>query len=337
MSIRTFKPFINRKDMDSVLTTLVSEDVGYGSIGKEFASAVADYTGAESGFVLKEYERGIEAVFKSLEINEGDIVAVSALSSFYYKRVLDKAGIQSTVVDVAPETGIISLVKLCSISENVKAVIIDSPLGAPAEYDDLDEDIIIIEDISNTIGGGYDDVKCGSRADYIIMNMDQEKVITSGGGVFIGAGGKKQKERLRKSVQEMGSDKFLPDLNSALGLSLFSAIDKHTGIRNEIAENYISALMKSQHKTVLCKENSTSVYPFFPVIAKTSTKEIIKYALKKNIEVRLLPDDLIIEKYEIKDCPEAANLKLRCLIFPLYPNLGKKNIEHIVKVLTTLP
>ena len=183
MSIRTFKPYINRKDMDSVLTTLVSEDVGYGNKGKEFASAVVEYTEAESGFVFKEYERGIEAVLKSLEMNEGEIVAVSALASYYYKKVLDMSGIPSAIVDVTPETGIISLEKLGSFSGNVKAVIIDSPLGVPAVYEDLDEDIIVIEDISNTIGGASDDVKCGKNADYLIMNMDQEKVITSGGGL----------------------------------------------------------------------------------------------------------------------------------------------------------
>ncbi|GAI83413.1 unnamed protein product, partial [marine sediment metagenome] len=36
-------------------------------------------------------------------------------------------------------------------------------------------------------------------------------------------------------------------------------------------------------------------------------------------------------------CPKAENLLRRCLQFPLYPSLGKKNVQLISKVLTTLP
>ncbi len=39
--------------------------------------------------------------------------------------------------------------------------------------------------------------------------------------------------------------------------------------------------MKTKHKTVIHREDSIPVYPFFPVIAASSTKDIIKYAAKK--------------------------------------------------------
>ncbi len=58
---------------------------------------------------------------------------------------------------------------------------------------------------------------------------------------------------------------------------------------------------------------------------------------RKKIEVICTFEDSVLAEYEIEDCPEASNLKLRSLLFPLYPNLGKTNIEQIVKVLTTLP
>ena len=35
--------------------------------------------------------------------------------------------------------------------------------------------------------------------------------------------------------------------------------------------------------------------------------------------------------------PEARNLLLRCLLFPLYPSLGRRNVDTISKVLMTLP
>ncbi len=337
MSIRTFKPYINRKDMDSVLTTLVSEKIGYGRTGKELSDEISGYLEIESGFMIKEYERGIEAVFRSIDFEEDDFVAVSPLSPFYYKRVLDCLGIKTAVIDVEPDTGIISLAGIQNFSGRIKAVVVDSPLGLIPDLEDLDEEITVIEDISNTVGGGSEEQKSGCWGNFIIMSMDCDRIVTAGCGVFVGAGGKKEKEKLRKTVSEMGDDKLLPDMNCALGLSQFSNINKNNQIRKEIAENFRNALMKSQHKTVVQKNNAENIYSAFPVIAKSGAKEIIKYALKKNIEVVSCFSDSILDKYMPEGFPEAENLKMRCLFFPLYPNLGKKNIEHIVKVLTTLP
>ena len=39
----------------------------------------------------------------------------------------------------------------------------------------------------------------------------------------------------------------------------------------------------------------------------------------------------------IGETPEARNLLLRCLLFPLYPSLGRRNVDTISKVLMTLP
>ena len=323
--------------MDSVLTTLVGEEIGCGNINRELSASLSEYIGVESGFVFREYERGIEAVLKALCLEEGDRVAVSALSSYYYKRVMDSLDIEAVLVDAVPETGIISLEKVNEISDQVKAVVIDSPFGVSPDYQDLDEDIVVIEDISNTFGGGYEESKNGSSADYVVMNLDPDRIITAGCGVYTAAGNKKGKDRLKKVSAEMGRDKFLPDMNCALALSLLSTVDKYNSIRIEIAENYRNAIMKTKHKTVVHRENSIPVYPFFPVIAGSSTREIIKYASKKKIDVAEAFEDSIIARYDIDSCPEAANLKLRTLLFPLYPNLGKTNIENIVKVLTTLP
>ena len=36
-------------------------------------------------------------------------------------------------------------------------------------------------------------------------------------------------------------------------------------------------------------------------------------------------------------CPNARSLVLRCLLFPLYPTLGKRDVEAVCRVLSTLP
>jgi dTDP-4-amino-4,6-dideoxygalactose transaminase len=36
-------------------------------------------------------------------------------------------------------------------------------------------------------------------------------------------------------------------------------------------------------------------------------------------------------------CPNARSLTLRCLLFPLYPTLGKRDVEAVCRVLSTMP
>jgi perosamine synthetase len=35
--------------------------------------------------------------------------------------------------------------------------------------------------------------------------------------------------------------------------------------------------------------------------------------------------------------PNARSLVLRCLLFPLYPMLGKRDVEAVCRVLSTMP
>jgi len=43
------------------------------------------------------------------------------------------------------------------------------------------------------------------------------------------------------------------------------------------------------------------------------------------------------ETGSVPSTPEARGLLLRCLLFPIYPSLGRRNIDTISKVLMTLP
>ena len=76
-------------------------------------------------------------------------------------------------------------------------------------------------------------------------------------------------------------------------------------------------------------------------------KLIRQYAAKNSIATRPAFSDRIIAMEELQagnntvdilsSCPNAADLWRRCVLFPLYPTLGKKNIQLIAKVLATLP
>ena len=335
-----FKPYINRKDMDSVLSCLVSEKLENSQISKQLCSDICKAIGADEGFLFKEYRRAIEIVLCSIEAEGRKNVILSPLLPLYYKFAIESAGLKPLYVDVSPETAFISYDKLKEVvlnNENsIHSIILDSPLGNVPEITKIAElGIALIEDISNSFGATAEEKPSGSFGDYIIMNMDPDKVITAGTGTFVAVKGKKNKEILKNIVSEYDKDIFLPDLNAALVVHQINNLEKIIKARNDIAVIYSQAVMKTKNKTFMQINNS--FFTAFPVIAESSTKEIKKYALKKSVEVLDAFSDSIINKFNIEECPEAKALNMRCVIFPLYPNIGKNNAEKIVKIISTLP
>jgi dTDP-4-amino-4,6-dideoxygalactose transaminase len=68
-------------------------------------------------------------------------------------------------------------------------------------------------------------------------------------------------------------------------------------------------------------------------------KDVIQYAKKKSVETLPAFRSTVLENDSNNghSFPVAKSLLMRSLLFPLYPMLGKTNIEHIVKVISTLP
>ena len=340
MIIPVFKPYINRKDMDSVLSCLVSEKLENSQISKQLCNEICKTIGADEGFLLKEYRRAIEIILRTIEAENRKHVILSPLVPIYYKLAIEKAGLKPFYVDVNPDAASISYDKLTDAIHNnagsVHSIIVDSPLGNMPEITKIAElGITLIEDISNSFGASAEEKMSGSFGDYVIMNMDPDKILTAGSGTFIAIKSKKNRELFRNIISEYDKDIFLPDLNAALVMNQLNNLEKIIKARNDITESYTQAVMKTKNKTFIRANNS--FFTTFPVIAESSTKEIKKYALKKGVEVLDAFSDSIINKFDIKECPEAKILNMRCIIFPLYPNIGKNNAEKIVKIISTLP
>ncbi|MCL2295204.1 MAG: DegT/DnrJ/EryC1/StrS family aminotransferase [Spirochaetes bacterium] len=342
MYIPVFKPYINRKDMDSVLSCLVSEKLENNQISKQLCSDICKAIEADDGFLFKEYRRAIEIVLQSIDAESKKYVILSPLLPVYYKFAIEEAGLIPLYVDVNPGTASVSYDKLSETVHNnqnsIHSIIVDSPLGYMPEFAKIAElGVTLIEDISNSFGASVEEKKSGSFGDYIIMNMDPDKIVTAGTGTFVAVKSKKNRELFRNRVLEYEKDIFLPDLNAALAMHQVNNLEKIINARNDLAVIYSQAVMKTKNKTFAQTNNSCNAFTAFPVIAEGSTKEIKKYALKKGVEVLDAFSDSIISKANIEECPEAKALNMRCLIFPLYPNIGKNNAEKIVKIISTLP
>ena len=68
-------------------------------------------------------------------------------------------------------------------------------------------------------------------------------------------------------------------------------------------------------------------------------REVTQYGRNKGVDIVQAFAESVLALRELPDggFPNARPLLLRCVLFPLYPHLGKKNVSLVERVLTTLP
>jgi len=341
MSITINKPSIKRTDMDSVLTCMVSDHIGPGTLSDRLVKDVCEYLGIDGGIALREYHRSIKIALRAAGLERGKRVVLSPLCPAAYLEVLREMEVEPFFVDVEADTGCLSASQLDRLEgEEIGAIIAYSNLGFAPDLEALAEfGVPIIEDISQGLGGNTGKGSLGSYGAFVILSLEPEGIVTSGGGVLVLGHGKKETSLLKKLVEGYNAELLLPDFNAALGITQIKSVEKFIERRKEIAQIYVRAVMQSRHKTLAQKGEGENVFFSFPVLLDSGMKDVQAYARKKGIDTvpAYLRTILGILPEEEKKWPIANSLFLRCLLFPLYPTLSKTSIQQIEKVLTTLP
>lgn len=327
--------------MDSVLTCMISDNLGPGVISERLVKDVAEYLGVEGGVAFREYRRAICLAFEALGLEKGSKVILTPLCPRVYWEVCGEKEIEVLFADVEPETGCIAVDQIDNFEgQEIGAVVAHGNLGFAPNMEALVEyQVPIIEDISHALGANTTTKKLGSYGNYVIVSLEPENIITSGGGVLLLGRGKKEAGVLKRLTETYMPELFLPDFNSALGITQIKTVERFIERRREIAQVFSRAIMQSRHKILIQKGEGENIYYSFPIIIDSGLKDVQTYARKKGIETKPAFTGSIIAflPEEDRKWPASASLFLRCLLFPLYPTLTKPGISQIEKVLTTLP
>jgi perosamine synthetase len=334
------KPSIKRKDMDSVLTCLVSDALGPGSLASDLVAKIADRLGMQGGVALRSYDDAIALVLGSLGLEEGDVVILSPLAPSAYLRVVEREGLVPRFVDVDASSGVWNQEALIDpAKEGVGALIVSHRLGlVPPMHDYLELGIPVLEDVTEALGGTLEGKALGSFGAYSILRMEAQDLVTCGGGTVVLGAKRKELSLLRRNSEGLAETAQMSDMNAALGIAQVHAFETALGARRELVAFLEDAARKSGHGTFSRTVEEDRVPAGFPLILKGSANEAVAYARKHNVHAALVFEDACIGVMENQDAwPNALGLALRTLAFPLYPTLGKRNLEQVAKVVSTLP
>lgn len=332
--------------MHSVLSCLVTDVIGPAAIADDLVAAIAGELGHEGGCALREYVRAIDLVIQALGLRPSDRVVISPLAPAAYRHAFVSRGLIPVFADVREEDACIDPSSVQRILDEgqeivVRALFVHAPLGRIPDMDALEAfGIPLVVDIGEALGATDGKASIGIRGQYVLLPMETDGIATSGGGTLVFAKEKSALTALDAAAGLLTPDAFLPDLNASLGLVQWREYPHALEARDSIAEAYRQALMKGRHRTFPDGgDDARSVAFSFPVVLSSSMNEVIKYARKKGIETLPAFFGRMMEGYpdvEV-DCPKARLLSLCTLLFPLYPTLGKQNVQLIAKVLSTLP
>ncbi|HOF12270.1 MAG TPA: DegT/DnrJ/EryC1/StrS family aminotransferase [Treponemataceae bacterium] len=342
MKIPTFSSTIRRKEMDSVLTTLVDEKIGPGEAVIRLIQQVKAFFGVDGAVALRSPSLALKYALKALDIPKGSKVIVSALAPYWQYVCLEEEGYEPLVIDVSPETALLSPeTVLEAVKEGGSLLILHAAMGfVPNIQALLDIGLPIIEDISQSAGASLNEKMLGTFGVFSILGLEEEDSITGGGGAVLMAPERRNWIVLKKHSDEALSTDILPDINASLALVQLKEFNKNEQIRKEMYEIYARSIMQGKHKTFLQAGDYAipTVYSF-PVILSSGFKDVRQYALRKDIEIAPVFAQSIIayKEEELSDLIHAKSFLLRCAYFPLYPRLGAQQAAKIAKVLATLP
>lgn len=349
--------------MDSVLTCMVSDRLGPGELLQDFGKNLSSLFGGSQGIAVREYARAIDLAFQALSCGEGSTVLISPLAPDSYREVLEASDYTAVYCDVDPSDGTIDTEAATRIiqEQKIDVVVTTAPLGiTPDLASILELGIPVIEDVSHSLGAQRGELKAGSAGRVVVLSLEPDDIITTGGGAAVIARGPKERSALKRALDAASSFSLLPDMNAALGIAQLKELPRYLARRSEIAERFSGQVLRSsRHRGLVSPATEGASGYLYPVLLSSSVKDVIAYAKKNEVEVIPAFDDSIVAAFtraaqsqaestdaqessaanplDAEQYPSAYNLFLRCVLFPLYPSLTNKEVEHLGKVLSTLP
>ncbi len=346
MKIPVFNPTIRRKDLDAVLTCMVDDKLGTGELTDLLVTAVCEKLGHAGGIAVRDPGKGTALLYRLLCSDEKRTVLLSALAPARYGDPVAAAAADLRLCDVDIKTALIDPESVRTLyDESVAAIVLNDTLGNIVPAEDFSEwQVPLIRDVTASFGlglppadgNGDKERPLGADVDFCLLGLESDGPVTGGGGLVITARNRIQASKLKHLLSEFSAETVLSDLNASLARIQVLASDEALRRRKEIFTIYMAAFMRSRKETLSFSKYSDGFYCAFPILLDVDTREIIKYAAKKGVEVRFAFDKVLLSSGDGAGCPRALNLMNRCLVFPLYPMLSGEDCKLISKLISTV-
>jgi len=368
--IPLFKIYWEDDDIDSVIKVIKRGN--YWTVGPEIKTLednIAKYIGKKYAVTFNSGTSALYADLLAHNINSGEVIVPSFTFISSANSIL-LAGAKPIFAEIEDESfGLNSEDVKEKITRKTKAIMVVHYGGFPCK--DIkaikeianDHNLVLIEDAAESFGSKIDNKKIGTFGSSSMFSFCQNKIITSGEGGIILTDLKDIFEKLKlirshgrvensegyfNTTKELdyiqiGYNFRMSSISAALANSQFKKFAKIAKLRRKKAKYYNKNLSKNYKiKTPKEQKNWYSIYQMYTIqLENKKTRDALQRNLKENnvlTKVYFNPIHLTKyyrEKFNYKnlDLPTTENISNRVLTLPIYPNISKKELDYIIKLI----
>lgn len=368
--------FLDINDKKAVSESLSSKSISNGDYVKKFETNVTQYCKSNHGFSCNSGTSALLLAFLSINLKKNDIVVIPSINFIAAASMASFLNAKIYFADVSPTTGqmtpenLLECIKKNNL-KNIKAVVTMYLGGEPNNVEDFfilkkRYKFYLIEDACHAFGADYfiknKKYKVGSaqHSDICCFSFHPLKTITTGEGGFLTTNknslAKKinlikshgiirdPKKHWKYSIEDLGFNFRLSDINAALGLSQMKKINTFLSKRKEVSNLYTKHISDNYNFITLpkySKKNNSGHHLFVVHLdfkkLKITKDQLFSFLLKRKIFVQYH----YIPQYYFKvfNNNMTKNQKFygaekfynSALSLPIYPYLKNKEIIYILE------
>jgi len=339
--LRFNKPSIGKKDLESVLYCMITDDLSPGEHMRTFASMLARELNLPHVIAFHAYVQAFETIFRLIGADRGDEAILCSLSRYAVLSALQGLGIIPVLVDLEEDSLLPSYEQIeKKISARAKCIIVSQLFGIPHDLTRYrDFGLTVIEDLDGSLGSSVGGVPIGRFGTFVTMSLNDSSVITAAGGGLL-ASGEKTLGKLFNSMKNAqgGLDYLMSDFNASLGISQLSKLKSTMEVRRKIGEYYDEAVMSSGCTLIGRGEGVELSYSSYVVRTETPFEECARFFKRHEIPIRKGLEKPLHAylNIDVRDYPRSEEMCNKLVAFPIYPGLSKEDIEKIAKCIRTI-
>lgn len=286
------RPVLSGREKEYVLDCLDTSWIS--SLGKYiglFEESFARFCSAEHAVACSNGTTALHIALLALGVGEGDQVIVPTLTYIASANAVRYCGATPVFVDSEPATMNLDPAKIEEkITERTKGILAVHLYGHPADMDSIisiarRHNLFVLEDAAEAHGARYKGRRVGSLGDAATFSFFGNKIITTGEGGMVTTGNAKLQDQMRLLKGQgvdpnhrywfpiVGYNYRMTNVQAAIGLAQLEQIEEHLSCRQEIAEQYTSALSPLEDVLTIPSVQPWASHVFwsYPIVLKDTS------------------------------------------------------------------
>lgn len=351
-SVQVAAPALRGREREYVNDCLDRNEISGGSYVKRFEKSFANYCEAAHAVSCSSGTTALHLALVASGVGPGDEVIVPALTFIATANAVRYAGATPVIVDCTEYWCIDPEAVERAITSKTRAILPVHLYGHPADMAALEwvgkqQNLTIIEDAAEAIGGSYQGWRVGNLADLACFSFYANKTLQCGEGGMVTTNDERLAERIRflrgQAMDqgrrywhpEVGYNYRLTNIQAAIGLAQVEDIGWHLERRQLIAGWYQTYLPKEAVMQPVAADCHHAYWMVAVTIPFPSEK--VQWLLSlRGVETRpIFPPLHTQPPYRSPSTlPRAEGIFARGIVLPTHAHLEEADVKKICEELT---